>query len=457
MLLKTLFTIVILICSFPACTFAKYVLPEQFGAKGDGVSNDTRCFENAINTGLDISLNNKTYKISDVSLKKGQRIIAKQGAVIIYHSISLFEGCALKNITLDGQWNTRGVSVLGNNVSITGCKFLKTKNSLSSFGGLTSALWIGRYQDLDNKIVSCKNVRIENCLFDGCEPYNLNIEVSNNSTVARCILSYGCNNLSIIGCIFRNLKGHWDSDFIQLRSFEEDNDKAPFFDENPKWEGSSPPFYGTCYSDAKAIIKKCIFYQTDCKSSIKIMSGNVLVKNNQFIVENNEKDKQIYSVVRCHRTSNVSISENSISVKFGDVNSPFVVSNCLNVFIDKNSVNCLPNAFMSSSIDVKYSKDCIIKNNSFESNQCGALLNTEYNYYLCVEKNVFTIRNETVRNIDLFVQQSNHYVYPSKVGGELNIRNNIMRVTDNKEDLMNINNQYDYPANYKNNRLKRID
>ena len=60
MLMKTLFAIVLLICSFPACTFAKYVLPEQFGAKGDGISDDTRPFMEAINTGLDISLNNKT-------------------------------------------------------------------------------------------------------------------------------------------------------------------------------------------------------------------------------------------------------------------------------------------------------------------------------------------------------------------------------------------------------------
>ena len=200
---------------------------------------------------------------------KGQRIVGKHSAVIKYHSIALFEGCALKNITLDGQWNTRGVTVLGNNVSITGCKFLRTKNSLSSFGGLTSALWIGRYQDLDNKIIQYNNIRVEYCLFDGCEPYNFNLEESNNSTVARCILSYGCFNLSIIGCVFKNLKGHWDSDYIQLRSFEEENGNPPFFDENSKWRGLSPPFYSTCYSDARTFIKKCIFYQTDCKSSIK--------------------------------------------------------------------------------------------------------------------------------------------------------------------------------------------
>lgn len=453
--MKTLFVFAFFICLFPVSTFAKYVLPEQYGAKGDGISDDTRSFDDAINTGLDISLDKKTYIIRDISLKKGQRIVAKQGAIIIYHSITLFEGCVLKNITLDGQWDTRGVTVLGNNVSINGCKFLRTKNSLSSFGGLTSALWIGRYQDLDDRIITCKNVSIENCLFDGCEPYNLNLEVSNNSTVARCILSYGCYNLSIISCVFRNLKGHWDSDYIQLRSFEEDNFKTPFFDENPEMIGPSSPFYGICYSDAKTVIKQCLFYQTDSKSSIKIMSGNVLVKNNQFIVENNEKNKLIYSVVRCHKTSNICIRNNSILTKFGDVNSPFVVSNCLDVYIDKNTVNCYPSAFVSSFIDVKYSKKCIIRKNSFETNQLGALLNTEYNYYLCVEKNVFSIKDETTKNIELFVQQSNHYVYPSKVGGKLYIRNNVLKVLNDEEYLININNKYDYQATYKNNKKRK--
>ena len=455
--MKTLLAFVILLICFPNCTYAKYVLPEHFGAKGDGVSDDTRCFEEAINTGLDVFLSNKTYKIRDVSLKKGQRIVAKQSAIIKYHSITLFEGCALKNITLDGQWNTRGVTVLGNNVSITGCKFLRTKNSLSSFGGLTSALWIGRYQDLDDKIISCKNICVENCLFDGCEPYNLNLEVSSNSTVARCILSYGCYNLSIIGCVFKNLKGHWDSDYIQLRSFEEENSKAPFLDENSEWRGPSPPFYGTCYSDAKTVIKKCVFHQTDCKSSIKIMSGNVLMKNNQFIVENNENDKLIYSVVRCHRTSNICIKKNFILMNHGDVNSAFVVSNCLNVQIEKNSLSCFINARVSSFVDVKYSKECFIKNNFFESNQCDALLNTEYNYYLCVEKNVFVIKDESVRKIELFVQQSNHYVYPSKVYGKLYIRNNVLKMKEGGEGHLNTNNQYDYPVGYKNNSLKSID
>lgn len=100
--MKTLLAFVILLICFPNCTYAKYVLPEHFGAKGDGVSDDTRCFEEAINTGLDVFLSNKTYKIRDVSLKKGQRIVAKQCAIIKYHSITLFDGCALKNITLDG-------------------------------------------------------------------------------------------------------------------------------------------------------------------------------------------------------------------------------------------------------------------------------------------------------------------------------------------------------------------
>ena len=100
---------------------------------------------------------------------------------------------------------------------------------------------------------------------------------------------------------------------------------------------------------------------------------------------------------------------------------------------------------MSSSIDIKYSKECIIKNSLNLTS--GGNIEHKYNYYLCVERMFYNWEREC-RNVELFVQQP-ITILIHRNRGELNIWNNILRVMDDRYDLMNMNNQYDYPPSYK--------
>ena len=438
-----------LLCCNAIFTYASIVTPEMFGAKNDGVTDDTEAFKEAIKTGNDVVLNG-VYLINSVRLLSHQKMIGKNGARLIYNNLILLDGCILKDIELDGQWKTKGVTILGSEVQIEECSFLNTKNSVQYYGGLTSALWIGQYKDLEDNYIKYNNIRITNCIFDGCEPNDNTSSVLANKTTARCILSYGCDNLTITNCVFKNLKGYQDSDYIHLRSFEENSSDFPFYDENIEWKGLLPPFYGKSYCNAKTTIKRCVFYQNDCKSSIKVMSGHIKIENNTFIVNNASLNESVYSVVRMHHSHDVLVKRNKIFVNSGLVGDVVLIGNCLNVKVEGNIVTCGKDSHINSFVGMSYSKQCDIKYNQFDSFWSTSLLNTEYNRSYMISNNTFKIRNLVDGKISLFFQKPNHYAYPSVINGITVFENNKLIVPANNYDV-ELSNAYDYVVEFNNN------
>lgn len=452
MIMNRILGVSFLLLFFTSLSSASYVTPEMFGAKCDGINDDTYAFELAIKTGKNIRLNG-VYLISGIRLLGKQMIIGNKGSRIIYNSIILSEGCSLKNLELDGGWNTLGVSIVGNNVLIDGCSFINTKNATKEYGGLTSALWIGHYSDLNTSAIKYNNIKIRNCIFDGCEPYDTISNIDVNNTVARCILSYGCNNLKVKGCVFKNLKGFHDSDYIQLRSYEKSSMEYPFYDNSPEKEGPSSPFYGYCYSDAKTLIKDCVFFQNDCKSSIKIMSSSVRVDNNKFIINNSTLSNKTYSVVRMHITRDVAVKNNEFLVICGNLDNIIKIGNSLDVLVTDNKVTCIKGSHIDSFLDISYSKNSYINFNFFETFSAASLLNTEYNRLVRIKKNTFKMNNYDLDNIDIFMQHPNHYSYPSMVKGVTFFENNKIIISTNKTPTIRTSNNYDYDADYHNNKI----
>lgn len=444
--------IVLLALFCASAKVAAFVRPEDFGAKGDKVTDDTQAFEKAVATGEDILIEG-VYKTDIILLKPNQALIGKKGCELLYNYVEVAEGCHLSGVVFDGQWNTRGVVVLGSNVQIESCSFMNTKGSLAYYGGLTSALRIGTYQDLDEDRLLYHDISIKNCFFDGCKPYDNQSNISANKTVARCILSYGCDNLLINGCTFRNLEGYYDADFIQIRSFELKKQEFPFYDINEKWTAPSQPFHSYCYAPAKTKITKCLFYQSDCKSSVKIMASNAIVENNTFIVTNRDEGCA-YSIVRAYLVCNVTVSKNRIILLKGNLDKVFEMGHNDGTTFSNNNVSVSDSFNLRTFAEMTYSKDCHFTRNIIKVNSLSGLFTSEFNRSVNIHKNSFIFGELSSDTIRMFSRFSNHYSYPSNIPGKTDFKGNQLFVPTINTVTIDLTNKYDYPIAFDKNKVK---
>ena len=78
-------------------TIDDYVLPEQFGAVANGVTDDSKAIQAAIDTNKQVVLQG-TYRINNpIYIKKNNQILTINGTLIV--------GCEA-GIKLTGSWNT---------------------------------------------------------------------------------------------------------------------------------------------------------------------------------------------------------------------------------------------------------------------------------------------------------------------------------------------------------------
>ena len=435
--------------------FAKASTPEQYGAKGDGVTDDTKAVMTALLENEKVFFNGR-YRVKYITIPEGRQLIGKGSASFLYFAIDVSANCTIKNIVFDGEWNTRGLQILGSNVQIKGCSFIHTKGTLEYYGGLTSAIWVGRYQDLEEKIIKYKKVTISDCSFSGCEPYDSISNISNNRTVARYILSYGCNDFRITRCTFKELNGLYDSDAIQLCSYAIKSDEFPFYCYNDNWTSKKHPYLRLYYAPCKTIVDKCIFEQATCKSSIKIMSSGVRIFNNQFVLLNNDDLNPCYSVVRTHFVKDVIIKDNSFLFNGAASTSTIKIGNSRDVVIERNSFTSNNDEEKPPIVfDMSYTQGCEVKKNAIKFESIGNLFTTEYNDNLCIKRNIFEIYHIEDDMFKLITNLSNHYSYPPIDYTEGKFENNRFVVKEWDGGLFDVSNKYDFPMSFVSNKIKK--
>lgn len=441
-----LFFFLFLFCySFGYCQ----VTPEQFGAHGDGISDDTEAFIKALNEDKNVLLTQK-YRIKALEIPSNKKIFGTNSSAIIYYDIIVNSNVKIEGVLFDGEWSTKGVHIIGSNVSIINCKFINTKGVLEAYGGLTATIWIGQFSDLSLKMTKYHNITIDHCIFDGCTPFANKRNGNENSTVARFILSYCCDYLNISNCSFFNLFGTIDSDAIHISGYEINTRDTPFYSRSDKWIGNSPPYKGYVYSSCNVTIENCYFVQKDCKSSIKIMSSGVIIKNNTFDIRNSGTAGSSYSVVRVHYAKDISIIKNSFNYVEGDIESIIKIGIGSRVKVVYNNVwskNSNQNGIIKTILNCAYSADVLIKKNKCILTSLESLLYTEFNHSLRIINNELSIWGDLH---NLYGDIGNHYTYPvSKPEGKILFKGN----TINCEYPLLKYNKSEYPVSCKNNHI----
>lgn len=147
-----------------------YVTPEMFGAKGDGVTDDTDAMQAAINNGKVVILSNKTYKVSKITItSKGTSIIGSGSARTTIKSQNGIELRTATNTKLKGftLWSGLDLATPRTSNDGTGLYLNKSDEGTSitreQFDDIIiSGYYIGFYSD-GFWTVEIRNFRIDYC------------------------------------------------------------------------------------------------------------------------------------------------------------------------------------------------------------------------------------------------------------------------------------------------------
>lgn len=157
------------------------VMPEHYGAVGDGVADDTAAVQAAIDSGAERIYLKNSYAVTGITLNQLSNIhIFGLGTLLMTgapvngtHALAIIQcdRITVEGITINGQNETRGALAGAQNLSIygsTNCELRNVKSIYSSSDGLylnraaTSATVNG--VAMGNAV--SKNIRVVGCLFD---------------------------------------------------------------------------------------------------------------------------------------------------------------------------------------------------------------------------------------------------------------------------------------------------
>lgn len=200
----------------------------DFGAVGDGTTDDAAAIQSALNAGGVVYFPAKTYKIeSPLKFDSNMVLFAEPGATIL-------EGAALDNLMRNKAESTDGGYTATFNVRIIGLTFdgstYATDNTLLAFThadsisieNCTFRNGYGNYHDIE--VNSSRNVVIRGCSFNGSRRSGNNAEqIQLDSLTNRFTYPWGtegaidstpCDNVLIEGCVFNvttKVIGHHNS------------------------------------------------------------------------------------------------------------------------------------------------------------------------------------------------------------------------------------------------------
>jgi hypothetical protein len=157
-----------------------------FGAVGDGVTDDTAAFQNALNTGDAVYAPKKTYLIAG-SLTfptsgqtlygdgKDETVLIKNSAcedfIVIPAGVDPLNHVEIKDLSFDNQMEpTSGtaIKVLSGNVTLQNIRIARSYNALevSGNGVLLEKLWVENYNANGLWVHDCNDVFLSNFIFN---------------------------------------------------------------------------------------------------------------------------------------------------------------------------------------------------------------------------------------------------------------------------------------------------
>ena len=363
-----------------------------FGAKGDGVTDDTEAIQKAMNCSDVINLNSKSYKISAALLIKSNTVINGNGATII-HTVN--DKC-FANKNYNKEIIDSNISITDIAIDISEELITNNKCNLLYFCGVENininniqllknanyGIYLGSY----NLQKTNKNVNINNCIIKNFNLQGIAIICGENILINNCEIT--SNSETAINSIdiepnhsYENTSRVIISNCYMNHTFMIDNVEAETISEitNCQIVNCEINSSGICIDSKKCssllinanrLISRdiAIVIQGD-KSASNIVHNNInSMKQSVYItgaklnsnISNNNLISENEHCIELVNSININIKGNIVVSKKVNKNSIYTRGNSENINIHNNFINGL-----NYGIYLSYGKNSIIKGNNF--------------------------------------------------------------------------------------------
>lgn len=173
-----------------------YVTPQMYGAKADGVTDDTTAVQNAVNSGKPVYFPKGHYRVNNVNIPSNTKLYGQSNLSILEIINPVINSTVLRigNTQLLGNTNIvisdlvlRGSETFGDDKSGV--------SLLDIWGGINvdiqNVIFQNNMYGASRLINGCKNIHYTNCRFEACDIGIMSIGsiVSNDVTVRNCFFT----------------------------------------------------------------------------------------------------------------------------------------------------------------------------------------------------------------------------------------------------------------------------
>lgn len=399
---------------------------KQFGAKGDGETDDSEAFQNALkctgnnkktiifNKSTGYKLNRIFYLYSNTDINfNNQKILIKRVEVLFYNYA--IEGMAqyIENITIrngyfdgtpdeqDRYCNTLKFGLLRvNNLLVENNTFYKCSNNRHTFdmGGCTNVIiqnnyWHNIYNDSDNS--AAELIQVDNSSYSGLPYWNENSPLYNNGS---------CKNVKIIGNKFeQDDSSNNYMNAIGTHAFIADRPHEDIYIANNVFDDPN-------YANIKMRYWK-----------------NVVIENNTFVIKSTHPS--VSNVPASIKALGSSVTENEETIDY--LNENIIISN--NIFKNLDNANTIQGIALNGK-----QNNVIVKNNIYLGNYLVSGQETSANFLTILTSKGVQIINNNISN-------AKNALYGENCS-ETSISNNYIKSCRTMVSFTNSN--IDYEKNY---------
>lgn len=305
-----------------------YTTPDKFGARGDGITDDTAAFTRMLTeSNKNIVLEKgKIYIINELTITKPV-IIDLNGSTLKTSTVNtcviVQSHCIIKNgnIVTDLTYNDGGNGI---KIEVNGSRTIIENVYINGF---VTGIYCDRVSDiLINHCTTLNHVYLPSIKQGG---YNILLEKSSNITIINCNLSGGANNRHCIYISDGNENVNITGCLFNMTQFVDDKEPIIYIRDNKMITITNNIFHGGTYS---------LFISGTTKGC-----ENIIVSNNTFdnIVPKGESENGKYIVVTLsedqkQRPKNVTITGNLINNTANNPTAIFVIGE--NVAVTGNAI-----------------------------------------------------------------------------------------------------------------------